>query len=117
MTTLLGLHSPMTVLSGGPDPALLVTCVQHTVNCLVRWGADRGLTFNPVKTQVVFFTSTRTLPPWALTVACHPVPYSLNAQYLGFTLDRQLWWHDHVFSKTTEAKRLLNALLSATRGN
>ena len=33
------------------------------------------------------------------------------------TLDRRLWWHDHVTSKTSKAKRLLNALLSATRGN
>ena len=52
-----------TVLSGGPDPAVLVTRVQHTVDRLVRWGADCGLTFNPMKTQVVFFTRTRTVWP------------------------------------------------------
>ena len=28
-----------------------------------------------------------------------------------------MWWHDHVLSKTTKAKRLLNALLTATHGN
>ena len=76
------------VLSRGPDPALLVTRVQHTVNRLVCWGADHGLTFNPAKTQVVFFTRPRTLPPRALTVAGQPILYSLNAQYLGLTLDR-----------------------------
>ena len=80
-------------------------------------GADCGLTFNPLKTQVVFFTRRHTIPPRALTVSGHPVPYSLSAQYLGLMLDRCLWWHEHVLTKTTKAKRLLNALLSATRGN
>ena len=45
------------------------------------------------------------------------MPYGLSAQYLGLTLDRRLWWHEHVASKTSKAKRPLNALLSATRGN
>ena len=105
------------VLSGGPDPALLVSQVQHTVDWLVTWGSECGLTFNPIKTQVVFFTRTRTIPPHAITVSGHPVPYSTTAQYLGLTLHQRLWWHDHVLRKTTKAKCLLNALLSATRGN
>ena len=83
----------------------------------MSWEAECGLTFNPAKTQVVFFTRTRTIPPQALTISGQPVPYSLSAQYLGLTLDRRLWWHDHVVSKTTKAKCLLNALLSATCGN
>ena len=92
------------VLSGGSDPAELLSRVQRTIDRLVRWGEDCGLTFNPLKTQVVFFTRTRTMPPRALTVSGHPVPYSLSAQYLGLTLDRRLWWHDHVLTKTTKAK-------------
>ena len=91
--------------------------VQHTVDLLVWWGATCGLTFNPAKTQAVFFTRTRTTPPRPIAVDGHPVPYSLHAQYLGLTLDRRLWWHDHVLWKTTRAKRLLNALLAGTRGN
>ena len=105
------------VLSGGTDPALLISRVQRTVDHLVEWGSECGLTFNPAKTQVVFFTRTCTIPPRAITVAGHPIPYRTTAQYLGLTLDRRLWWHDHVHHKTSKAKRLLNALLLATRGN
>ena len=67
------------VLSGGTDPALLISRVQRTVDRLVKWGYECGLTLNPAKTQVVFFTRTRTIPPRAITVAGHPVPYSTTA--------------------------------------
>ena len=32
-------------------------------------------------------------------------------------MDRRLWWDDHVQRKIAEGKKLLNVLLSATRGN
>ena len=91
-------------LSGGTDPALIISHIQCTVDRPVEWGSECGLTFNPAKTQVLFFSRSRTMPPWAITVAGYPIPYSTTAQYLGLTLDRRLWWHDHVHQKTSKAK-------------
>ena len=49
--------------------------------------------------------------------APYPIPYKLQVRYLGLTLDRRLWWHPHVQTMITKAKRHLGALVSATRGN
>ena len=91
--------------------------MQNTLDELVHWGTTCGLRFNPHKTNAVFFTRSRTHPYAPLLVDGTAVPYSLRAKYLGIEMDRRLWWDDHVQRKIAEGKKLLNALLSATRGN
>ena len=71
------------VLSGGTDPSLLISRVQRTVDRLVAWGSERGLTFNPVKTGCLFhphpdYPSTSS-PPVTLT----PCPLQYHGPILG----------------------------------
>ena len=105
------------VLCGGDDPEEMLRRVQAVLDRLVEWGNTCGLEFNSTKTEAVFFTRTRQLPNRPLTIQNAAIPYRLQVRYLGITLDRRLWWHDHVQNKVTKAKWMLGALLSATRGN
>ena len=116
-TTGIAFADDCAVLIGGNNPQELHTQMQKTLDELVHWGTTCGLRFNPHKTNAVFFTRSRTLPHAPLLVDGMAVLYSLRAKYLGIELDRRLWWDDHVQRKIAQGKKLLNALLSATRGN
>ena len=43
------------------------------------------------------------------------IPYSRTVVYLGVTLDAELKWKDHIWSKIKKAKGLLMKMASITR--
>ena len=68
--------------------------LQTVINRLTAWGRTCGLTFNLVKTKVVFFTRTRVVPDKPIQVDGIDVPYTNEVKYLGLTLDSIQSWKD-----------------------
>ena len=89
--------------------------VQKMLDELIAWGRTCNLTFNANKTvAVVFSRSKRDFNSYQLQVDGKYIKYSNSVKYLGVTLDRCLYWKEHIVSKIDNAKKLLFKLKSIT---
>ena len=73
--------------------------MQKRLDMLVEWGETKGLKFNPSKTVVVLFTRNSKLdrqPCRQLKMKGTLLNRSESATYLGVTLDKKLFWREHI---------------------
>lgn len=66
---------------------------------LTEWGRNRGLEFNPQKTEVVMFSRRNKNPPFKLEIDGAEIEYSDTVKYLGLVLDKKLSWQPHIEGK------------------
>ena len=112
-----GFADDCAIVIGGIKLKFMVKKLQATINKLTDWGARCGLSFNPSKTVIVHFTRRKKQPPEEIQVNGVPIPYSDTAKYLGVTLDKGLYWRQHIQDKLQKAKSLTLMTLNAVRNN
>ena len=89
--------------------------LQKMLDELVQWGATCNLSFNEKKTvAVVFSRSKRNFNSYQLQLNGKYIPYSTSVKYLGLTLDKSLYWKEHISTKIQKANALLFKLKSIT---
>ena len=92
---------------------VLKSC-QKAINLAVSWGEENGLSFNPMKTEVIIFTRKRKFDiPFKLKMKGTELEYSKEARYLGVLIDSKLSWKPHMDNKILQAKRKLMQLRNA----
>ena len=93
--------------------------MQKRLDLLVEWGKPKGQTFNPNKTVVVLFTRNSKLeqqPSRQLKMNGITLNRSDTATYLGVTLDKKLFWRDHINKRIATCKQLMLKLNACVRG-
>ncbi|XP_052758288.1 uncharacterized protein LOC128202344 [Galleria mellonella] len=78
-----------------------------------EWGLDAKLTFNPVKTQAVAFTTRAAR--CNLFMNAHPIQFHDYIKILGIKIDRRLKFTHHVNHIINKAKKLFSKLIIFTR--
>ena len=94
----------------GSTPETLIQLLQPRLDEAVDWGKKNGLSFNPVKTNVVFFTKKRrtTVSGLArLRMGGRALEYTNSMKYLGVELQQSLTWTNHVTARVNKCKYLL----------
>jgi len=99
-----------------PDQRTVMESIQGEVDYAIEWGKQRGLSFNPTKTQCILFSrryrSTLLKSPPLTKVNSNSIPLSKTVTYLGVTLHHRLNWTPHI---TRVAKKAKTALMTAAR--
>ena len=109
---LVGFADDLALLLSGLDPDALVEIAQPRVNKLIEMGSERGLEFNPSKTEIVMFTMKKKMPVKKIQAGGVPIEYSNGAKYLGVFLDKKLLMTKHIENKINKCKKHLFALKS-----
>ena len=115
----LGYADDMAGLIGGTDKDFMHRKLQKRLDMLVEWGKPRGLKFNSSKTVVVLFTRNSKLdkqPSQQLTMEGTTLTRSDSATYLGVTLDKKLFWREHINKRIATSKQLMLKLNACVRG-
>ncbi len=68
-----------------------------------RWGHNHGLSFAPMKTKIVNFTTKRNLQPFHLVLNGELFVQDTHTKFLGLTFDRTLTWQLHIQIYTKNA--------------
>ena len=110
--TLVGFADDLAALVTGKDPNKLVEMLQPVINKIIAMGAEKGLKFNALKTQVVLYTNKKFKPTQKLIIDGTPIDYSKGATYLGMFLDEKLTFGQHINNKIRKCKNHLFALKS-----
>ena len=98
-------------LATGKDPDILVNLAQPTINLAVRWGEKNGLSFSPMKTQVILFRRKNKLAVKGdLYIDGTKLYFSDEVSYLGLTLSMKLNWNLHIVKKIIKCKGKLCSL-------
>ena len=85
---------------------------------LIAWGRTCNLEFNPAKTVAVRFARQKDKTNiTGIKMEDVHVPFSDSAVYLGVTLDKKLTWQEHIQTKLTKAKKLLQSLTHLVSDN
>ena len=106
----------LTVITQHLDPAVAVLNLQTACNTISRWLDEAKLSLNAVKSVLVIFHRLRTpLPFIQLVVNGVSILPSQTVTFLGFFLDAQLSWINHVAQKCTAAKRAIFAISNCLR--
>ena len=106
-------------LIGGTDIDYMHRKLQKQLDQLVEWGRPRRLKFNPNKTVTVLFTRNSKLeqqPSRQLKMDSMPLDRSDSATYLGVTLDKKLFWREHINKRLALCKGIILKLNACVRG-
>ena len=78
--------------------------MQRALSIVERWCEETGLTVNPLKTELVLFTTKRIRTGLVLPHLCGvELALSEEVKFLGVTLDQKLSWKSHVQAKCRKA--------------
>ena len=93
----------------GSDPRTMANLIQPSLNDVLKWGKDNGLSFNPTKTTAVLFNNKKRSfhrPPIYMGGA--QVMLSKSMVYLGLTIDHTLNWTAHITNRVQKCNFLLS---------
>ena len=95
-------------IAANDDPKTAQERAQESINKAVIWANEHGLRFSAAKTQVLFMTKNKkyTMPP-KLKLYGEEIDYVDSAKYLGVTIDKDLSWKKHIYSKIQSSKWML----------
>ena len=110
--TMVGFADDLCLMVSGNDPDKLVDLTQPLLNELIKLGAEKGLAFNALKTQVVLFTTKKKKASKKLKINNTPIDFSDGAKYLGIFLDEKLTYSKHINDKINKCKQHLFSLKS-----
>jgi ribonuclease HI len=115
----LGYADDAAILTVGPD--LRTTAAQSTkaVEDLEYWGSENGVTFDPIKTEVMHFTRRRDEGTPTITHQGQVKAPGEALRWLGIWFDRRLTFRKHVdkwITKATRITHLLRNIASTVKG-
>jgi ribonuclease HI len=96
------------ILIVGKHLDVVCSLMQKAVQIVQMWCADRELSVNPAKTEMMLFTRRCNLDGWKAPLF-YGVQLSLNqnVKFLGITLDQRLTWTPHVRERVKKATKTL----------
>ena len=107
-------------LNGGKDLEQIFRKVGLVLRQLSAWGKTCGLKFNPAKTEAVLFSrdnpNKRRIKIPKLMMDGKEIKLKESVKYLGVTLDRRLFWTEHINNKITECKQIMMKVFADLRG-
>ena len=103
------------MIFAGIDVGTMRKIAQDRINTVVKFGKERGIAFNPKKSEVMYLgnSSGQGSPPAELTMDNVPIPYAEEVTYLGMKLNNRLDWRPHIDAKTKSAKSKLMLINTA----
>ena len=109
-TKAIGFADDTLLLLKGKNLNHLIKRAQTNLNKALRWGNSVGLTFNPLKTAIIFFHHKNLIDEQELTkikMGDVSVPYVSSTRYLGVIIDSKLSWREHLKDKINDCKKTL----------
>jgi len=94
----------------GIDLSVMHDQMQQTLNLVSAWGRDKGLFFNPAKTQVVIFTKKRKTKAYPLKLGEVNLKEGKTLTYLGLNFQKTLNWTDYMDDRLKKCRRILAAI-------
>jgi ribonuclease HI len=96
------------ILIVGKHLDVVCNLTQRAVNVVQTWCAERELSVNPAKTEMMLFTRRRNMDGWKVPIF-YGKQLSLNkdVKFLGVNLDPQLTWSTHVQGRVRKATSTL----------
>jgi hypothetical protein len=84
--------------------------LNHDLQVISFWSRQWLVTFNPDKTEVLFFTNSNNLNKPVLFFEGSQLKFSTSHKHLGVTLNENGKWHDHIENIVTSASKVLNIM-------
>ena len=104
-----GYADDILLMIGGPDPGTLVDIMNKALEKVLNWGETNGLVFNPEKTSVVRFTSSKKFSEWRKVMMKNKaLEYETNMKYLGVILESRLNWRPHAYQRVSKGIKTMN---------
>ena len=90
--------------------------LQQDLAALEDWEKQWQMAFHPEKCVVIQISSKRSTIPGNYTLHNHQLDVVDSSKYLGFTINKNLRWDDHINNITARANRTLGFLKRNLRG-
>lgn len=88
-----------------------IVSIQSSLDAVSSYLKARGLSVEPSKSDLVIFSRKVFNPaPPSVQINSVPVSGSLQAKFLGITLDFRLTWHPHLSNILSKLKKLINII-------
>ncbi len=97
--------------TSGFDHFTIANLMTDALRSVWEWGQKHGLIFNPTKTVVCrFYTSRKCKSEPAVYMEGKQLANQDRVKYLGITLDKRLTWSKHVNERINKCSYLLNKM-------
>ncbi len=91
------------------DTHIMETTINSDLNLMSAWAKQWLVTFNPLKTEVMYFSLSNAIPP-DLFFENTRLNYVENHKHLGVTLGQDGSWHKHISNTLTSASKVLGSM-------
>ena len=84
--------------------------IQLALNKIINWGKEKGLVFNPNKTQEIIFDRSKKYKasPPSIVMEGQELEFTDNIKFLGMIIQSRLSWTAHMLGQIRKANILLN---------
>ena len=105
-----GYADDIIIMAAGNDMKINADSVQLALNKVIAWGKDKGLVFNPTKTQAIIFDRAKKykVSHPSIMMEGQELKFVEQIKYLGMTIQSRLSWTAHVVGQIKKANMLLN---------
>ena len=105
-----GYADDIIIMAAGNDMKINADNIQLALNKIIAWGKDRGLVFNPTKTQAIIFDRAKKykVSHPSIMMEGQELKFVDQIKYLGMTIQSRLSWTAHVVGQIKKANMLLN---------
>ncbi len=92
--------------------------LQQTIDNIVQWATDQGLTFSKEKTTGITFSHTKKPPRRIeLNLGNSPIKETRTIKLLGMTFDQKMTWKAHVEDLKIRCQKALNVIKMVAHRN
>ena len=91
-------------------PLIIESVLNHDLDCINQWAKKWLVEFNPSKTEVMFFSLSKSQNRPNLTFAETHLSFVKDHKHLGITLSEDGSWHKHIDNITKSASQILGSM-------
>ena len=93
-----------------PSDREIENILNHDLEMISRWAKQWLVTFNPNKTEVIYFSLNKSDNNPQLMFNNTQLTYVENHKHLGITLSQNGTWHNHISNITLSASKILGSM-------